>query len=140
MARDTFIANKIAALEAEIAGFDRMVAELTARKAAVVAMRDALVPMLEKKHSQAAIQVPAPPVNTGFRAAVRLALREHPRGLKPAELIQLLSDRGDLAKATGKVKPAERVYAELYALRRGKEIVKRNGRYITTVEKGNADT
>jgi hypothetical protein len=140
MNKNPFVANKIAALDAEIAGFERQVADLMTRKEVLVAMKNALLPLLQKKQLTAANGSGAPPVNTGFRAAVRLAIKEHPNGLKPGELIQLLSDRGDLSKTTGKVKPAERVYAELYALRKGKEIVKRNGRYITSVEKANADT
>lgn len=72
----------------------------------------------------------SPNANTGFRDSVRIVLREHPKGLKPAEVIQLLGERGDLARYTGKIKPAERVYAELYALRRAEEITKRNGRYM----------
>jgi hypothetical protein len=77
--------------------------------------------------------------NTGFRSAVRNALRANPKGLKPAELIKALEDSGDLARYTGKVKPSDRVYSELYSLKQSKEISKRYGRYIiNTVEAGNA--
>ena len=76
--------------------------------------------------------------NTGFREAVRTALREHPKGLKPAELIQLLGDRGHLDSYSTKVRASERVYSELHSLKKSKKITKKYGRYVVVVEATNA--
>jgi hypothetical protein len=80
---------------------------------------------------ESATNTPAPNTNTGFRNAVRGALRDAaPKGLKPAELIKVLTERGDLARYSGKSKPQDRVYSELHSLRSSKEISKRYGRYV----------
>lgn len=131
-----FAGRKLAEIDEELEAVDLVAAELQGKRKTLVAMREALLPLVSKTAAPTSPQRPAPaasaapPVNTGFRNAVRVALKEHPKGLKPAELIQLLSDRGDLAKYTGRVKPKDRVYAELYALKQSGELSKRYGRYV----------
>jgi hypothetical protein len=71
--------------------------------------------------------------NTGFREAVRSALKEYPKGLKPAEVIDVLKQRGDFAKYNGRVKFSDRVYSELYALKQSEQVTKRYGRYVIVI-------
>jgi hypothetical protein len=72
-------------------------------------------------------------INTGFREAVRSVLKEHPKGLKPAEVIDVMKQRHDLAKYTSRVKFKDRVYSELYALKQSEQVSKRYGRYVIVI-------
>ena|SRR5579871_6633403 len=133
-----FAAIKLAEIDNDLGSVDHDMAELQNKKKALLAMREALLkllptgsvpPFVTAKSAAASVSANSP-VNTGFRNAVRLALKEHPKGLKPAQLIQLLDQRGDLAKYSGKVRPKDRVYNELYSLKQSKEVSKRYGRYV----------
>jgi hypothetical protein len=160
---DVVIAQ-LAEIERSIAELDKVIQEAQVKKDGFLLMLQALAPLVQHQQQQLPLrrvalnppdrtsQSQAAPIiavtsskvsistlrvdgpNTGFREAVRDALRDAaPKGLKPAELIKVLTDRGDLARYTGKVKPQERVYSELYSLKNSKEITKRYGRYVIVV-------
>lgn len=144
---------KVAEVDAEIAQLDKVINEAQSKRDDLIAVRQALTPLISAKQQQ--LPLPRTSIiaelatksvtsaselaasingsaNTGFRDAVRGALRAAPKGLKPAELIKVLEEHGDLARYQGKVKPADRVYSELHALKKSKEISRRYGRYVIT--------
>lgn len=158
---------KVAEIDADIAALDKIILEAKTRRENFLAVRKALEPLVtEQQQQQQQLETSRSPlvliasksvpykadllaglqdlqsgnVNTGFRDAVRYALREAaPKGLKPGELIKVLQDRGDFSRYTGKGRPQDRVYSELHSLKNSKEITKRYGRYvITSVEATNA--
>lgn len=67
--------------------------------------------------------------STGFRDAVRQALKNRPQGLTPREIIQNMSSSGELSRYTGQVKPSVRIHNELYVLGKKGEVVKQDKRY-----------
>jgi hypothetical protein len=150
---------QVTGMDAEIARIDEQIAQLNARREAVLLMKNTLSPLVAK--------VPNPPTgltatvvygdklrpapsatvpgsvngvqlfrsSTGFRDALRKVLRDHPKGLRPAQVVQELRDRGDLARYTGKAKPQVRVHNELYELKRTLKIFRdRKGRYTLAPE------
>ena len=167
---------KVAEVDAEIAALDKVILEAKSKRDDLIAVRQALTPLITSKEQltllgppdlrvngqmfpmavgrqlgiklsngqsieSATVSTPTT-TNTGFRDAVRGALRDAaPKGLKPAELIKVLEDRGELTRYAGKARPQDRVYSELYSLKKSKEISKRYGRYVaTSVEATHANT
>jgi hypothetical protein len=149
------VAAQIRRLDEDLAVLDKQLSGLTQRKEAILMMKKVLQPLIAAKaHNPAAkaqksstviqsgkavTEAPSS-VNTGFRSAVRGVIREHPKGLKPAELIKVLGERGELAKYTGKIKASDRVYSELWALKKSGAISKRHGRYLSNAESINGQT
>lgn len=68
-------------------------------------------------------------VSTGFRNAIREALKSRPQGLTGKEIVQELKSSGELSKYKGQVKPSVRVHNELYSLGKKGEVVKKDKRY-----------
>lgn len=68
-------------------------------------------------------------VGTGFRDAVRQALKGRPQGLTGKEIVHELRSSGELSKYRGLTKPSVRVHNELYSLRGKGEVVRQNKRY-----------
>ena len=161
LAKIAEVDNDIAECDKVITTAHATIAEAKAKKEGLLAVRNALTPLVTSKEQppvfprltrqkleinqqmlpglasgqQRVTAVPgnhdvAP--NTGFRDAVRSALRNSEKGLKPSELIKVLTDRGDLARYTGRVRPQDRVYSELHSLKKAKEITRRYGRYVMT--------
>jgi hypothetical protein len=139
------VAAQIAGLDAEVTRIDEQIAALTARREGIVMMQEALRPLVQQRAGAALTTVqantPLPMVaatgdktstgtSTGFRAAVRNVLRDHPKGLKPAEVVLELGRRGDLTRYTGKVKPSVRIHNELYVLHKAGALARRNGKYM----------
>src|ERR1700732_3387957 len=93
-----FVAAKIAEIGSEIGSIEKQIEALQGKKQALVLMKEALLPLLSKEQKQHPLSTSrpsdavAPPINTGFRSMVRTAIQQHPKGLKPAELIQWLSE------------------------------------------------
>jgi hypothetical protein len=80
------------------------------------------------------------PTSTGFRDALRGVLRDHPKGLRPREVVKEMEARGEMARYTGKASPATRVANELYDLLNRKVLSRRGGRYSLNMERPNANT
>jgi hypothetical protein len=140
------LAAKRREMEADL---DRQIAELLEaveelrRMKKVIAVRAPAPEQVASPEAEspapAADEAPARPVNTGFRNLVKGVVRDHPKGIKPGELIKLLESRSDLVY-NGKLTLANRVYSELYALKNKRTLSERNGRYTFNAEHTNGQT
>jgi hypothetical protein len=165
IAAETVLAQ-IAGLDGECARIDEQIKHLSARREGIMMMKHALTPlvagringtgvvhvgvanivepndtpaMIGSKASQATNDDHTGHSNsTGFREAVRKVLRDYPKGLRPAEVLEELKKRGELAKLTGKSKPASRVHNELYTMRKSGALSRRGGRYAMNMGVANS--
>jgi hypothetical protein len=145
------VTAQIAGMDAEIIRIDQQVAQLLARREGVVLMRKTLAPLVDANMTpgtgsltldnsgpstplvmvaSAANGAAMGPTRTGFREAVRKVLREAPKGLRAAEVLQELAKRGELARYNGKARPATRVHNELYSLLKSHKLSRRGSRYF----------
>jgi hypothetical protein len=143
---------KIADIDKELSAVDAHLAHYAAHREALLAVKKALLPLAGKPTKKSpttdatkqkvpngsvasiatstlTVQRPRRATSTGFRDAIRSALAENPRGLRPAEVYKVLESKGDLAKYTGKVPLPTRIHNELYALKKSKAVTRRSGKY-----------
>jgi hypothetical protein len=148
---DEIVIAQIRGLRSELGRIREQKEKCNAREQAVLRMLKALEPLVEQPPKEAIApdtgQVSVSGANgshfqtgTGFREAVRKALRDHPKGLRSKEVFEVLKARGDLARNTGTTDPMLRVYNELYALKKAKQVAMRDGRYSIAMERANAVT
>jgi hypothetical protein len=147
-------------LAAEVTRIDSEIEALKVRREGIEMMQDALKKLVPKRPTNGVTITPGTgdfklvgqaaalmvgrgrrggnPNGTGFREAVRRVLRDHPKGLKPAEVVAELQKRGDLALYMGKTKIGARIQNELYAMKRAGHVSRSYERYALTNKEVNA--
>lgn len=129
-----FLAEELRQTEAALRGVEQSMAELGAKREALMRKAE----LLRKEAGADLIETaPEPPEGTthnaepsngmSFRAYIREALQEAPRGLKPAEVVEAVRARGWRYDAVQD--PAGRTQAELYRMAKLGQVTKRGHLY-----------
>jgi hypothetical protein len=141
----SMVAQQIAAYDTDINNLGEQIKQLEALREAKAMMRKALLPLAEGASSplDAASDTPkdlftASPLNgtpapigtsTGFSEAVRDALKDQSKGVKPSDVADLMRSRGTDGLYSGKTPFSVRVGNELHRLMKAGKVTRRAGRY-----------
>jgi hypothetical protein len=138
VASDT-ISAQISAMNAELGRLAEQKSLISQREEAIRLMKGALMPLVGMAGEviaskgdtkrQAANGGSSPHVGTGFRDAVKAVFRDIQKPLNPKDVVTALTNRGELARYSGKLSPSSRVHSELYSLKKTGFLSRRAGRY-----------